>query len=163
MAVAYVPSFLEDRAAFVKDRANGLYGSAAFMLSNFIIGLPYLCLPPFPFSPLILSKLTPSSPHLYNLLLHSLLALQLPAHSRCLLHLDNVAIPRSRRRRIARRAHVVHLPQFRRLSRPNRFCQRALDERRGILGSSNHVERVLEICVPLHRLSILCVPGHDDQ
>jgi hypothetical protein len=44
MAVAYVPSFLEDRATFVKERANGLYGAAAFMLSNFIIGLPYLCL-----------------------------------------------------------------------------------------------------------------------
>jgi len=43
MAVAYVPAFLEDRATFIKERANGLYGSTAFMLSNFIIGLPYLC------------------------------------------------------------------------------------------------------------------------
>lgn len=45
MAVAYVPSFLEDRATFVKERANGLYGASVFMLSNFIIGLPYLCKP----------------------------------------------------------------------------------------------------------------------
>ncbi|CAG8978076.1 hypothetical protein HYALB_00000748 [Hymenoscyphus albidus] len=44
MAVAYVPSFLEDHATFVKERANGLYGSTAFMLSNFVIGLPYLFL-----------------------------------------------------------------------------------------------------------------------
>ena len=43
MAVAYVPSYLEDRATFVKERYNGLYGSAAFIVSNFIIGLPYLC------------------------------------------------------------------------------------------------------------------------
>ncbi|KAJ8062967.1 hypothetical protein OCU04_008212 [Sclerotinia nivalis] len=43
MAVAYVPSFLEDRSTFIKERANGLYGPTAFMLSNFIIGLPYLC------------------------------------------------------------------------------------------------------------------------
>ena len=43
MAVAYVPSYLEDRATFVKERHNGLYGSAAFIISNFIIGLPYLC------------------------------------------------------------------------------------------------------------------------
>lgn len=43
MAVAYVPSFLEDHATFVKERANGLYGSTVFMLSNFLIGLPYLC------------------------------------------------------------------------------------------------------------------------
>ncbi|EKD14657.1 uncharacterized protein L3040_000180 [Drepanopeziza brunnea f. sp. 'multigermtubi'] len=44
MAVAYVPSFLEDRLTFKKERENGLYGPAAFMLSNFIIGLPYLFL-----------------------------------------------------------------------------------------------------------------------
>jgi hypothetical protein len=43
MAVAYVPAYLEDRAVFVKDRANGLYGPFAFMLSNIIVGLPYLC------------------------------------------------------------------------------------------------------------------------
>ncbi len=43
MAVAYVPAFLEDRAIFVKERANGLYGPTAFLVSNFLIGLPYLC------------------------------------------------------------------------------------------------------------------------
>ncbi|RAL67085.1 hypothetical protein DID88_007865 [Monilinia fructigena] len=50
MAVAYVPSFLEDRSTFIKERANGLYGPTAFMLSNFIIGLPYLFLIAFLFS-----------------------------------------------------------------------------------------------------------------
>lgn len=44
MAVAYVPSFLEDRATFVKEHANGLYGPTAFIISNFLIGIPYLCL-----------------------------------------------------------------------------------------------------------------------
>ncbi|PQE30924.1 ABC transporter protein [Rutstroemia sp. NJR-2017a WRK4] len=44
MAVAYVPSFLEDRSTFIKERANGLYSAPLFMLSNFIIGLPYLFL-----------------------------------------------------------------------------------------------------------------------
>lgn len=44
MAVAYVPAFLEDRATFIKERANGLYGATAFMIANFLIGLPYLCL-----------------------------------------------------------------------------------------------------------------------
>jgi len=42
MAVVYVPAFLEDRAVYVKDRANGLYGSMEFIISNFLIGLPYL-------------------------------------------------------------------------------------------------------------------------
>ena len=44
MAVAYVPAYLEDHATFVKDRANGLYGAPAFMIANFIVGLPYLFL-----------------------------------------------------------------------------------------------------------------------
>ncbi|KAI9043872.1 putative ABC transporter [Aspergillus affinis] len=44
MAVAYVPSFLEDRSTFVKERANGLYGALPFLISNFIIGLPFLFL-----------------------------------------------------------------------------------------------------------------------
>lgn len=44
MAVAYVPAFLEDRSTFIKERANGLYGAAPFMIANFLIGLPYLFL-----------------------------------------------------------------------------------------------------------------------
>ncbi|KAF2672882.1 ABC transporter [Microthyrium microscopicum] len=42
MAVAYVPAYLEDRAVYVKDRVNGLYGLTAFMLINTLVGLPYL-------------------------------------------------------------------------------------------------------------------------
>nr|POE61004.1 abc transporter g family member 11 [Quercus suber] len=42
MAVVYVPAFIEDYQVFVKDRNNGLYGSTAFMISNFAIGVPYL-------------------------------------------------------------------------------------------------------------------------
>ncbi|KAF2761779.1 putative ABC transporter [Pseudovirgaria hyperparasitica] len=42
MAVAYIPAFLEDRSIYVKERANGLYGPTAFIISNFVIGIPYL-------------------------------------------------------------------------------------------------------------------------
>ncbi|PGH06287.1 hypothetical protein GX51_02484 [Blastomyces parvus] len=42
MAVAYVPAFLEDRATFIKERANGLYGPLSFVIANFIIGIPFL-------------------------------------------------------------------------------------------------------------------------
>jgi ABC-type multidrug transport system permease subunit len=42
MAVAYVPAFLEDLSTFHQERANGLVGPFAFMISNFIIGLPFL-------------------------------------------------------------------------------------------------------------------------
>jgi len=44
MAVAYVPAFLEDRQQFVKEHHNGLYGAAELVVSNFLIGLPYLFL-----------------------------------------------------------------------------------------------------------------------
>ncbi|KAJ0162282.1 ABC transporter G family member 12, partial [Colletotrichum tanaceti] len=44
MAVAYVPAFLEDRGQYVKDRRNGLYGPAALLVANFLLGLPYLFL-----------------------------------------------------------------------------------------------------------------------
>lgn len=44
MAVAYIPAFLEDRALFMKERANGLYGPTSFMIANFITGIPYLFL-----------------------------------------------------------------------------------------------------------------------
>jgi hypothetical protein len=42
MAVAYIPAYLEDLSIYRKERANGLYGPTAFMLSNFVIGIPYL-------------------------------------------------------------------------------------------------------------------------
>lgn len=48
MAVAYVPAFIEDRMTFIKERANGLYGALPFIVSNFIIGLPFLCTSPLP-------------------------------------------------------------------------------------------------------------------
>jgi hypothetical protein len=44
MAVAYIPSFLEDLALFKKEQANGLYGPLAFMVANFVVGVPYLFL-----------------------------------------------------------------------------------------------------------------------
>lgn len=44
MAVAYIPAFLEDRALFIKERANGLYGPTSFLIANFITGIPYLFL-----------------------------------------------------------------------------------------------------------------------
>ncbi|CAN6618060.1 hypothetical protein TRVA0_007S01222 [Trichomonascus vanleenenianus] len=42
MAVAYIPAYLEDFQAYKKDSDNGLYGPTAFMLSNFLIGVPFL-------------------------------------------------------------------------------------------------------------------------
>ena len=38
MAVAYIPAFIEDLNIYKKERANGLYGPTAFMVSNFVTG-----------------------------------------------------------------------------------------------------------------------------
>lgn len=44
MAVAYIPAYLEDLHLFTKERSNGLYGPTAFIIANFVIGVPYLFL-----------------------------------------------------------------------------------------------------------------------
>lgn len=43
MAVAYIPAYLEDRATFIKERSNGLYGAGSFLVANFFMGIPFLC------------------------------------------------------------------------------------------------------------------------
>ncbi|KAK4239844.1 hypothetical protein C8A03DRAFT_42547 [Achaetomium macrosporum] len=42
MAVAYCPAYLEDYLQFIKEKRNGLYGATAMILSNFLMGIPYL-------------------------------------------------------------------------------------------------------------------------
>ncbi len=42
MAVAYVPSIIEDLHTLHKERANGLYGPLPFTVANFLIGVPWL-------------------------------------------------------------------------------------------------------------------------
>jgi ABC-type multidrug transport system permease subunit len=44
MAVAYIPAYLEDYASFQKERSNGLYGPTSFLVSNFLIGIPFIFL-----------------------------------------------------------------------------------------------------------------------
>jgi ABC-type multidrug transport system permease subunit len=44
MAVAYVPSIIEDLHSFNKERANGLYGPLPFVIANTIISIPWLFL-----------------------------------------------------------------------------------------------------------------------
>lgn len=53
VAVAQVPAFIKDHATLIKERANGLYRLTAFMLANFLIGLPYLFLLALLFSSIV--------------------------------------------------------------------------------------------------------------
>lgn len=55
MAVAYAPAYLEDYMQFIKDKRNGLYSASEMIVSNFLIGIPYLCMSPLsPFPPFVL-------------------------------------------------------------------------------------------------------------
>ena len=33
----------QDYMQFIKEKRNGLYGATAMVVSNFLIGIPYLC------------------------------------------------------------------------------------------------------------------------
>jgi len=44
MSVAGIPSFLEERAVFLRERSNGLYSSAAYSIASALTPLPYLFL-----------------------------------------------------------------------------------------------------------------------
>lgn len=68
MAVAYVPAFLEDRLQYVKDHHNGLYGATELIISNFLIGIPYLFLISVVFSVISywLSNFQPTAPAFFT-------------------------------------------------------------------------------------------------
>ncbi|GAB1320197.1 hypothetical protein MFIFM68171_10407 [Madurella fahalii] len=42
MACAYAPAYLEDYMQFIKEKRNGLYGATELIISNFLLGVPYL-------------------------------------------------------------------------------------------------------------------------
>jgi hypothetical protein len=44
MACAYSPAYLEDYQLYIKEKRNGLYDATALVISNFFIGIPYLCM-----------------------------------------------------------------------------------------------------------------------
>ncbi|TIC63007.1 P-loop containing nucleoside triphosphate hydrolase protein [Wallemia mellicola] len=42
MSVSGIPSFLEERMVYVRERANGLYGPSAFLISSTLITIPFV-------------------------------------------------------------------------------------------------------------------------
>lgn len=150
MAVAYVPAFLEDRATFTKERANGLYGVTPFMISNFLIGLPYLCM--YSLLPATCLRSNVSSFDIHPLLHRLILAVQFPANDRSILHLGDVDIPRSCGGRILSGPRDIDIPELCNLLGACRICKWPLDECRRVYGHAEDSQSVLEICVPLHRL-----------
>jgi ABC-type multidrug transport system permease subunit len=71
MAVAYIPSYLEDRTLYIKESSNGLYGPGAFMISNFIVGVPFLFIISILFSILVywLGNFRPSATGFFSFIM----------------------------------------------------------------------------------------------
>ncbi|KAI8923264.1 hypothetical protein BC831DRAFT_472068 [Entophlyctis helioformis] len=44
MSVAGIPAILEERLVFIRERDNGLYTTGAYLLSNFIVSLPFIAI-----------------------------------------------------------------------------------------------------------------------
>jgi len=44
MSVAGIPAIIEDKANFEKERANGAYGVASYVLANTLVGIPFIFL-----------------------------------------------------------------------------------------------------------------------
>jgi hypothetical protein len=159
MAVAYIPAYIEDRSLYIKERANGLYGPTSFMVSNFIIGLPFLCK-----HSLYSTYISDTASHHHNpLFRRRILALQLSSHGRSILDVGPVALSRPRRSRVAGRAHYQHLPHIRGISCGCGFCKRAVDVGERIYGTSTHSQCILEIRVSFYRLPGICVSGYDGK
>lgn len=120
MAVAYVPAFLEDRANFAKERANGLYGATPFMISNFLIGLPFLCESYRCFH--ILESTNRLSPYIDAFLHCVLLAFQFSSRWRSLHDLGDVDLPGSSGSRVPRRSRDGDISKFCHLPSTSRLC-----------------------------------------
>lgn len=50
MSVAYIPAFIEDYQSYKREKLNGLYGPGPFVISNFLISIPFLFLTTLLFS-----------------------------------------------------------------------------------------------------------------
>jgi ABC-type multidrug transport system permease subunit len=44
MSVAGIPSFLEERSVYLREKANGLYSAESFLFANFLVSLPFVLL-----------------------------------------------------------------------------------------------------------------------
>jgi ABC-type multidrug transport system ATPase subunit len=77
MSVAGIPAFLEERGVFLRERRNGLYGAAPFMIANTLITLPFLFLCSLLFAVIIYWAigLHPGAAHFFRFLIFLFLAL----------------------------------------------------------------------------------------
>lgn len=77
MSVAGIPSFLEERSVFLRERRNGLYGATPFTIANTVVTLPFLFMCSVLFAVMIYWAigLHPGASHFFKFLAFLFLAL----------------------------------------------------------------------------------------
>ncbi|GAA5973014.1 hypothetical protein JCM11641_000365 [Rhodosporidiobolus odoratus] len=77
MSVAGIPAFLEERAVFIRERANGLYRPAEYLLALTIVSLPFLFVCATVFTLIIYWSIgmNPGADHFFRFLIYLFLAL----------------------------------------------------------------------------------------
>ncbi|GAA6011592.1 hypothetical protein JCM11491_004698 [Sporobolomyces phaffii] len=77
MSVAGIPSFLEERSVFVRERRNGLYGSGVYVLAQSMVSIPFLFLCSLVFALIIYWSIgmNPGATHFFRFLVYLFLAL----------------------------------------------------------------------------------------
>jgi len=150
-AVAYIPAFLEDRAAMVKERANGLYGPTAFLIANTIIGLPFLCKPS--------SIWFDNSSDCLGLHISNVLAHESPSFSNRSRQLSANPLSGPRSSRVIGDLGLFNFSNLCSRVGSNCFCEWTLDDSRRFSRDPNCFERLLEVYLPPNRLSAVCFRG----
>lgn len=70
MSVAGIPSFLEERQVFMRERANGLYGCLSHTIANTVVVLPYMLVISLVFTAIAypMMGLNPGASHFFQFL-----------------------------------------------------------------------------------------------
>ncbi|GAA5824510.1 hypothetical protein JCM3770_000105 [Rhodotorula araucariae] len=86
MSVAGIPAFLEERAVFIRERANGLYSPGQYLLASSIVSLPFLFACSLAYTLIIYwaIPMNPGATHFFRFLCYLFLAL-IAAESQSLL------------------------------------------------------------------------------
>ncbi|GAA6059398.1 hypothetical protein JCM10212_003630 [Sporobolomyces blumeae] len=77
MSVAGIPSFLEERSVFIRERNNGLYGSATYVLAQTAVSIPFLFVCSLVYTLIIYWSIgmNPGATHFFRFLVYLFLAL----------------------------------------------------------------------------------------
>ena len=155
-AMAYIPSFLEDRSILVKERINRLSGPAAFLIANFIIGIPFLCT----FSEALYSS---SSHHRARILIASVQTHWSPRRVPPVYKLSGPYIFRSYGRGVSCRLDLEHFSNFRGSVSAHSLHECSMDGFRWLPGFPRSSQHLLAILVLSVWLSAIYVRGTRPQ